>query len=326
VTALRRLAAGLVIAAALATAGRAEPLALSASPVPLNPESLGQAAVGALAWRGGLELRSSDPRFGGLSGLAVDPDGRRLTAVSDRGYWIAAALVYDEAGALSGVAAAEIGDLAGPDGAPVAGTPLSDAEELTRDGDGWLVAFERQHRVWRYPAVPGGLALPPQRLPQPPGLAGAPSNGGLEALARLADGRLFGLVEGRDGEGGRTLGWIAAAGRWQPLEYVRTGLFRTTGAAGLPGGDAVVLERRYTLLGGPGARLVRVPGAMLRPGAVVEGTELAVLAPPLTVDNMEAVAVRPGANGETLLYLVSDDNYNVLQRTFLMMFALAPQR
>ncbi|MGE3932844.1 MAG: esterase-like activity of phytase family protein [Rhodospirillaceae bacterium] len=325
-TAWRRLLVGLALAVALAAVGRADPLPLSAAALPLNPENLEQSAVGALVYRGGLHLRSSDPRFGGLSGLSVSPDGRRLVAVSDRGYWVTATLVYDEVGLLADAVAGEIGDLADPDGAPVADTPLNDAEELVRDGPDWLVTFERHHRIWRYPATPGGFAMRPQRVPDPPGLARAPPNGGLEALARLPDGRLFGLVEGRDGEGGRTPGWVGTPGRWLPLEYVRTGIFRPTGAAALPDGDVVVLERRFTLLGGPGARLARVPAAALRHGAAVEGTALAVLAPPLVVDNMEGIAARRGANGETILYLVSDDNYNVLQRTILLMFALAPQR
>jgi hypothetical protein len=37
---------------------------------------------------------------------------------------------------------------------------------------------------------------------------------------------------------------------------------------------------------------------------------------------MEAVAVRKSTNGETLIYVLSDDNYNGLQRTVLLMFAL----
>jgi len=34
-----------------------------------------------LRFRGGLDLRSRDSRFGGLSGLAISADGARLTAL-----------------------------------------------------------------------------------------------------------------------------------------------------------------------------------------------------------------------------------------------------
>ncbi|MBT3627577.1 MAG: esterase-like activity of phytase family protein, partial [Rhodospirillaceae bacterium] len=47
--------------------------------------------------------------------------------------------------------------------------------------------------------------------------------------------------------------------------------------------------------------------------------------PPLTVDNMEGIAVRRDGAGHTLVYLVSDDNFSVLQRTLLLMFELKPE-
>jgi len=50
--------------------------------------------------------------------------------------------------------------------------------------------------------------------------------------------------------------------------------------------------------------------------------ELATLAGPMTVDNFEGIATRRGPKGETLIYLVSDDNFRSGQRTLLLMFAL----
>jgi len=40
------------------------------------------------------------------------------------------------------------------------------------------------------------------------------------------------------------------------------------------------------------------------------------------IDNMEGIAVRRGTNGETLLYMISDDNFSARQRTLLLMFEL----
>jgi hypothetical protein len=42
----------------------------------------------------------------------------------------------------------------------------------------------------------------------------------------------------------------------------------------------------------------------------------------LTVDNMEGIDSRQGPGGETLVYVLSDDNANPLQRTYLLMFQL----
>ena len=43
------------------------------------------------------------------------------------------------------------------------------------------------------------------------------------------------------------------------------------------------------------------------------------------IDNMEAVGVHPTATGETVLTLVSDDNFSFLQRTVLLQFTLADE-
>ena len=40
------------------------------------------------------------------------------------------------------------------------------------------------------------------------------------------------------------------------------------------------------------------------------------------IDNMEGLALRRGQNGETLLYMLSDNNYSGRQRTLLLMFEL----
>jgi hypothetical protein len=145
-------------------------------------------------------------------------------------------------------------------------------------------------------------------------------------LALLADGRLVGVTQGRDAEPD-IKALVLQEGQWSDLGYPKTGIFTPTGAASLPGkqagGDLLVLERRFTLLGGPAARLVRVEGESIRPGAALTGRELALLRPPLTVDNMEGLAARRGPGGETLVYLISDDNFHLLQRTLLLMFELA---
>ena len=90
----------------------------------------------------------------------------------------------------------------------------------------------------------------------------------------------------------------------------------------LPDGDLVVVERRASILGGFGARIVRVPGASIEAGAELSGTELAVLEPPVTTDNFEGISVVATPDGRTLLYLVSDDNLWGFQRTLLMMFEI----
>jgi hypothetical protein len=100
-------------------------------------------------------------------------------------------------------------------------------------------------------------------------------------------------------------------------------MFVPTGAAVLPTGDVLVLERRFSWIGGLASRISRLAAAEIRPGATLAGREIAVLQTPVLHENFETIAAA-ARDGETLIYLLSDDNYlPLLQRTLLVMFALA---
>ena len=71
-----------------------------------------------------------------------------------------------------------------------------------------------------------------------------------------------------------------------------------------------------------GIRVAHVRTSDLRRGARIKGEVLAEFLPPLTLDNFEGIACRANEKGETILYLVSDNNFSDKQRTLLMMFAL----
>ena len=298
----------------------AVPLAVEA--VPLNPENDTQVRAGALLYRGGIAVRSPDERFGGFSGLAVSPDGRRLIAVSDRGAWFHTRIHYDGAGRLAGLADGRIGPLPGPGGKPLRGLD-ADAEALAFLPDGSaLVAFERRHRILRYPAGSHPLSGRPVRASAPTGLAAAPFNGGAESLAHIGGGDLLLLTEKLRRGSGALAGWVAQKGRWRPVAYARTGGFRPTDATVLPGGGIAVLERHYSPATGVSARIVLVPRSAVTAGKTVRGRELLHLTPSMTVDNFEGISARRGPDGRTVLYILSDDNFNPQQRTLLLMFEM----
>lgn len=310
------LAAAAVVACAAALPARAEPVAVTASAVPLDPSS-DTRSVGRLTYRGGLLLNSPDRRFGGYSALGISEDGRRMIALSDRGTRLAAHLVYGGDGTLAGVEDADIAAVTGLDGAPLAGE-AADIEAMSPGAEGEIiVAFERQHRLWRY--LPGRPL--PEPIAAPSELMVAPSNGGIEALALLDDGRLLAVTEGF-GTAGERVGWVSDAAGWSVLTYAVDDGFQPTGAATLPTGDVVVLERAYSGPGTQAARIKRIAKDTIRPGARLAGATLGVLRLPFTIDNFEGIEARPGADGGVFLYILSDDNFSILQRTLLMMFEL----
>lgn len=261
--------------------------------------------------------------IGGLSGLWVSPDSTRFAAVADDGHSLTGRLIHDEGGRLAGAVDLRRAPLF-PPGFAASGKRDNDAEELARLPDGgWLVSFERNHRLLRF-GEDFAASGPPAVFPAPPDLASAPDNGGIEALAAWPDGGLLALEEGADGAA-TTRGWFAPAlpgssGAWRSFTYRPAADHRPSAAAALPNGDALALERRASLLSGFSVRLVllrRAAFADAKPGAVIEGEELARFGPPGPSDNFEGVAAVPRADGDFDVYLVSDDNFSLLQTTLL---------
>lgn len=313
-----RLLIGICIGAFSAMAVSADSVDVNSTVITLSQESPEATTAGRLSFRGGLVLSSLDPRFGGFSGLGVSANGARMLSVSDRGVAFSANLTYDERGYLSGISDSDLGSLSDFDGTPLAGKRFTDAEAMSPGvGGEIIVAFERQHRIWRYD--PG--ATIPQPIRPPDELESLPSNDGIEALTLLNDGRLLAIAEGSAREAA-SIAWTSKRKGWEVLTYIAGDGYRPTGAATLPSGDVLVLERYYTPRAGVRVRLKLISADAVRAGSEVRGEELATLAPPMNVDNFEGIEVRRSGAGETLIYLISDDNFSADQRTLLMMFAL----
>jgi hypothetical protein len=308
---------------AVAPALPADPVDVRSRPVPLDPTDPSRRVVGRLEYRGGLELSSDDPRFGGLSSIRVLPGGERLVAVSDEGFWLSARLLH-ERGVLSAVSDVEMGPLLAPDGRVPEGKDSRDAESLALlPGGDFLVAFEREHRILRYPGASGRPDGVPVPVVPPPGLEKAPFNGGIETLVVLRGGDLFALTEYWI-EKDQVVGWAGGPDRWKRLGLRFEGALRPSDGAALPRGDVLVLERAYNPdRGVVSVRIRQVPHGVVRPGAALGGRLVAEFAPPLTLDNYEGIAVRRGGGSETRVLIASDDNLNRTgQRTLLLEFAL----
>jgi hypothetical protein len=290
----------------------------------------GERRAGALTYRGGLLLSSRDRRFGGWSDLAVSADGTEILVISDEANWLSARLTYDEAGNLSGLNATEIAPMLNLAGRPMRGR-ADDAEGLTLERPNDLhgpviVSFERDVRILRYD-LSKGFSAQPTRISIGDWVKPLRENAQLEALTLIKPDTLLVFAESRLGTDNIRAAFEAYPGNGQAqtraLSVVPRDPFSVTGSANAPDGGIFLLERRYSLIGGVGMELRHVPANQLHEGARLEGEVLANLSfMDANIDNMEGVAVRRGPNSETLLYLVSDDNFSPLQRTLLLMFEL----
>jgi hypothetical protein len=288
---------------------------------------------GRLEFRGGLTMTSPDARFGGFSGLILAPDGHGFLAVSDEGNWLSGEITY--AGkAPSGIANARMGPLLSLEGRPLRRKRESDAEEMallsgTLSHGVALVAFERRHRLARYPIVNGALGKPTENVRLPPESKRMTSNSGLEAVTVLRGGPFRGAIlafaEDLKDAAGHQIGWLLGKGATKQLSIKQMGGFALTGAAALEDGSVLLLERRFRFSEGVKMRLRHIPVGELKPGHVIEGETLITSDMSYEIDNIEAVAVHRAAGGETVVTLISDDNFiKFLQRNLLLQFTLHP--
>ncbi len=292
----------------------------SSRPVALAEEPERAEWAGKLRFQGGLALSDPDPGFGELSDLRILDGGNRFLAVTDRGFSVTGRLVHDEAGWL--IAARDLIVKPLPDLGP---WPLDklrrDAEALALlPGGDVAVAFELRHRVVVYPPDFAGA---PRQMPLPPGLDRLRLNSGIEALAAFPDGTLVAIGEAGDADG-RHQGWLWRGGSWRGFTYRAVLPFQPTGAAALPDGGLLVLERRASWFGGLGARVARVPAGALVEGADIAGAEVGRIDPPQIMENFEGIDVVAGPDGRLFVYLISDDNQEPLFRTVLLKFELPP--
>jgi len=288
-----------------------------------NPE---RRRFGALEFRGGLVLTSNHAHFGGLSGLRIAPNGQNFLSHSDKGYWLRGRIIQD-GDRPTAIVDAEMAPILGPDGRPLWERGWYDAESLTEDGGILYVGIEKVNQIVRFDYGKDGLLARGQPIPLPPGVRALPRGKGLEALAFVPKGMplagtLVAISEGGLDANGNIPGFLIGGPTPGTFTLRRSDDYDVTDAAITSAADLLVLERRFSILRGAGMRIRRFPLAALKPGVVLDGEILIEADFAQEIDNMEGLGVYQNAAGETILTVISDDNFNPLQRTILLRFAL----
>ncbi|MCC6889390.1 MAG: esterase-like activity of phytase family protein [Hyphomicrobiales bacterium] len=302
---------------------------IKAQPIPsFDHRESDRRRFGRLDWRGGLVLTSNFREFGGLSALSVAADGASLLAANDRGWWLRGRIAYSGTRP-TGLVDAEMAPMLGPDGRTLAARRWYDTESIARDGNTVYVGIERVHRIVRFDIGKDGLAARARPIDVPAAFRSLPSNGSIEALAFVPRGGTLGgtLVaiaeRGRD-RAGNHLAFLIGGPRPGAFTIVRKNDYDVSDAAALPSGDLLVLERKFGWATGLYIRIRRIAIADIRPGAVADGAILLEADLGQQIDNLEGLAVHT-SGGDTVLTLISDDNFSMLQRTMLLQFTLAPE-
>ncbi len=292
------------------------PIHVLAASLPLDPADPEHQRLGDFVFAGALYLTSPETAlFGGFSDLKVTQDGH-FVSESDEGSLMRGHIVLGPDGRLAGLDQTSITRLKGLDGQVLSGKFEADSEGVAvwPNGD-LMVSFEHDHRIWVYPAAGG----PPHAVPRPQ--VDMPENKGMEGLALAPR-------EGPDAywvgiEGGEIwLCHLAKACERSAAQFPPAPGYRLPALFEMANGDLVVEHHHHD---DDGTRIVVSvidnPAANPAPRTKAQ----LVLASPLTVDNIEGVAVVSRPGGVQRFYLISDDNFAKRdQRTLLIAFDWTP--
>ena len=245
--------------------------------------------------------------FGGFSSLLALPGGN-LLAFSDRGMQMT---MRETAGSVV---------VTGPPRFNPFRQTDRDVEAVTRDPATetlWL-SYETDNSLVRL--QPDGS----YRVVRPESMRGWGINSGAEAMVRLTDGR-FVLLREVDGEALLFPGDPFEGAEPLPFRFEPPGDMKPTDMVQLPDGTVLILLRGLALGFPPvGASLVMADPADISEGKAWAWNPVADLTGPMPPENYEAVAVRPAADGALDIWLMSDDNAAVFQRTLLARLRWTP--
>ncbi|RXH10307.1 esterase-like activity of phytase family protein [Bradyrhizobium guangzhouense] len=302
---------------------------VNARPIPyFEPRDRSRVRFGRLAYRSGLVLTSPHRGFGGLSGFRfLDDKGERFLALSDQGTWFTGAIRY-EGGRMAGLDDVEAAPMLNAEGRPITEKRLwYDTESLARDGSLVYVGLERVNQIMRFDFAKGGTRAHGEVVASPAAIRKLPVNKGLEAMVFVPKGQpLAGTLvafseRGLDADGNLVAFLIGGPSPGQ-FAVRRTEKFDISDAVLLASGEVLILERKFSWFTGIDIRIRAIPLKSIAPGALVDGDELFRADLGHEIDNMEGIDAHVTAEGETVLTMVSDDNFSMLQRTLLLQFTL----
>ncbi|MCG2638899.1 MULTISPECIES: esterase-like activity of phytase family protein [Bradyrhizobium] len=302
---------------------------VNARPIPsFEPRDRARVRFGSLQYRSGLVLTSPHRGFGGLSGFRfLDDKGERFLALSDQGTWFTGAVRYDGS-KMAGLDGVEAAPMLNAEGRPITEKRLwYDTESLARDGSLVYVGLERVNQIMRFDFAKGGTRARGEVIASPAAIRKLPVNKGLEALVFVPKGQpLAGTLiafseRGLDADGNLVAFLIGGPSPGQ-FAVRRTDKFDISDAVLLASGEVLILERKFSWFTGIDIRIRAIPLKSIAPGALVDGGELFRADLGDEVDNMEGIDAHVTADGETVLTMVSDDNFSMLQRTLLLQFTL----
>lgn len=283
----------------------------------LFPTDLENISLNKLKFVSGIEIKSNHPDFGGLSGLIINED-KSLISVGDQGIWLTGKIKIDENGKLVEIINGRLGHLKGNENNPLykLGKSYTDAESIEPYNNKFVVSFERKHRILIFNDIFLHSEIFYDRIKY----LDLPDNGGIEAMAPLKNNSIFLLSENLIHPDDKIAGYLLSDNKLKKVYVKKNGSFKPTDMSNLPDGNILLLERSFSPVRGVSARISVIKYEDLKPNSVILPFTLDTLKPPMVVDNFEGISFLKLNDGGYYIFILSDDNFNFLQKTLLYQF------
>jgi hypothetical protein len=316
----------ITLAEAVRVSRVAGPVAIKATPITsFDNRDPSKTRFGTLEFRGGLVLSSQDEAFGGISAIHIESDGAHFLAATDQGSWLRGRIEYRE-GRPAGIADAEMAPILGADGKPLASHGWYDVESLAERDGSVYIGIERVEQVVQFNYRRDGLLARGHAISVPAEFKTFAYNKSLECLVAPREGafagELIAVTEHSLDNAGNLRSFVLGGEHTTHFSAKRSDDFDVSDCAILSPDDLLLLERRFSPARGVAMRIRRISLAEVKADAVVDGPAMIEADLGFQIDNMEGIAIHRSAAGETIVTLVSDDNFSVLQRTLLLQFAV----
>ena len=289
---------------------------ISLKPLQLNPDNPAMRKVGGLEFIAAWELRSKNSDFGGISALTALKDGR-FVGIGDAGTLIGFGLTNDATTDRPFIA--PLPNLDGPE----FNYKDRDSEGIAYDPDSdqFWVSFEAHHAIRRY----SGSFARMTGIVRPAAMQNWPKNKGAETIIRLKNGQFIIIAESVDDGTHPALLFsgdpVERGSNITQFRFRPPVGYRVTDGVQLPDGRIALVNRAIGFPQGFSAKISLLNPNDISTSTVAAGTVIASLASPLLVGNMEGIAVTTEGS-RIYLWLVSDNNFSIFQRTILMKLRL----
>ena len=228
---------------------------------------------------------------------------------------------------MTGLADVEAAPMLGADGKPITARGWFDTESIALDGSLVYIGLERVNQILKFDFAKGGTRSRGEAIAVPPPMRKLPYNKGLESLVMVPKGlplagTLIAISERGLDSDGDIVGFLIGGPTPGDFAVRRSNDFDISDAVLLRLGRPPDPGAQVLAVDGVGIRIRRIALKSLVRGATVDGPSIFEADLGNEVDNMEGIDAHVTPEGDTVLTMISDDNFSMIQRTLLLQFTL----